>query len=63
MRDNRKKYQITKNVRFIFFFALYSTRFYSLFMALLVDIRDLKRIERLQVEKRIFCGFKRIVRS
>jgi hypothetical protein len=27
-------------------------------MALLVDIRNLKQIKRIQVEKTIFCGFK-----
>jgi hypothetical protein len=32
-------------------------------MALLVDIRNLKRIKRIQVVKSILCGFKHIVRS
>jgi hypothetical protein len=37
--------------------------FILFFMALLVDIRKLKRIKRLQVEKTIFGGFKHIIRS
>jgi hypothetical protein len=32
-------------------------------LALLVDIRNLKRTKRKQVEKMIFCGLKHIVRS
>jgi hypothetical protein len=45
----------------IFFFHFNSNSVLSSFlMTLLVDIRNLKRIKRLKVEKTIFCGFKRL---
>jgi uncharacterized Tic20 family protein len=57
-----KNNKITKNVRF--FFSLYIVLAFILFLlALLVDIRNSKRIKRIQVEKTIFCGFKHIVHS